>query len=164
MNFVKEEYQVQIKRCREGGVAVEECWRNRTGVLHREHNAAKIIRDPETGRITRTEFWKRGLTHRFHTDGPAVEEFDPASGACIYRAWMDAGSPHRENDLPAIEHLDPASGTVIRAEFFHLGHRHRNGGPAIVVTDPTTSTVTQAEWYQRGQRVSAGRKPDRSPQ
>lgn len=153
----EENYRVKILRVPESGIVSEERWETSEGALHRVGGPALVTRDPQTGHINSSHFFKRDL---HHSDGgnPAYLEFDPETGACIYKAYFVDGHYQRPNDLPHVEWIDPKTGMVYRAEYktdrtsWNGPKRHRENGPALILYDPVTGAKIREEFYLLGRK------------
>jgi hypothetical protein len=74
------------------GVRWYEARHNATGQLDRADGPAQVIRDQKTGKPLFVAHYKDGLPHNEH--GPAVQVFDPKTGACTREEWARNGQPY----------------------------------------------------------------------
>lgn len=78
-----------------------------------------------------------------------------ADGACITRKeWIKDGERHRL-DGPALLEWDAATGVVIYEEWAQHGEFHRQGGPAIIERDSETGGILRTEWWVDGKNIQS---------
>lgn len=100
------------------------------------------------GLLLQTWFNTAGIVD--HATGPAVIEYDPASGEIVERQWIVGGLLHRlESDGPAIIAFDPESRTQ-RESYFNTGRPHRIYGPAIIIRNIDTGKILRQGFFRDG--------------
>jgi len=79
-------------------LVVEEQWRNLSGRLHREGDLPALVRrDPESGNVILTMWWREGEAHR--NPGPAIVWHRTDSPMMVDREiWVEDGMFQRTDD------------------------------------------------------------------
>ena len=89
----------------------------------------------------------------YRRDGPAIEEFDPATGKTIAMQWFNRarGSRYRDGGKPAFIKIDPETDTVITEEYYFDGFLHNNDShPARIIRNPSNGMIVKKEFYIDG--------------
>ena len=118
----------------------------------------KIIeqRDDQGRLLNRTWCRVRGGNAAHRRDGPAIEEFDPATGKLIGMKWIDRtrereGGEHREGNKPAVTQIDPHTDVVVREEYYLRKRLHRtDAGPTRILRNPSNGKTILEEFHAKG--------------
>lgn len=137
------------------GMLTGEIWINQhQHGKHRDGNlpSEKSI-DPKTGIITREEYYFHGRHHR--DDGGPTEIYrDSSTGHVTTLVFSYEGYIDREGDQAAVQEFSPEDGRLLREEFYRMGQRHRDGGPAIIEYDLTGKPLLSSlQYFQHGKIV-----------
>lgn len=125
---------------------VFEVW-TKDGVVHRNGAPAVTVREIETSRVVRQEYYENGKLHRL--DGPAIEETRPDLDHHLAAYYVD-GNNHCE-DGPSSVYTSLRTGIVTEEIYTLNGEYHRAGGqPAAIERNADTGIVTNELYSEHG--------------
>lgn len=149
-----------------GGPAVEifdpnsgkltgEIWINRyRHGKHRDGNLpSEFSVDPVSNITVREEFYHDNRHHR--DDGGPTEIYrDNVTGHVTMLVFCYEGLRDREGDQAAVQEFSEKDGRLLREEFYTLGQRHRENGPAIVDYDSSGNPIRSSlQYYRHGKKT-----------
>jgi hypothetical protein len=138
--------------------AAGENWTKTTGLktkkcnFHREGGPAIVRRDPATGAIVMTAWYRSGFPHR---DGglPYQEVFHASTGFRVEATYATNRKIGRFG-APALLRWNPDDGRVVEEHWLTHGMYLRPSGPAIVQHNPATGEVCESRWFANSKRTN----------
>jgi len=98
--------------------------------------------------------WYHARQHSVHRQGgPAVENFDPATGKSVGEIWIDQFNhgKHRDDNLPAETSINPKSEVMTFEMYYRNGRLHRDDNlPANIHRNETTGSIIYSACYYEG--------------